>query len=263
MFVVKLPIAGQQSVNSTFDYSACLVGDVVMYNVNVGGHPVGPIATLLVPDQGDNSPLPPVGQPGGIDVQDDTLLGVTSKGRSVLAFRSGNRKPNSNDWDGTSSLCIAIGGASNLLPNYPSVVVQASQPGPAGPQGPAGPMGPAGPKGANGAPGAPGPEGSVRSEDISAIANATVDRLFDEPAVPDWNIPAYARQGLRVQNAQTLNDAHQGIQQLNIQARDEAEKNLATYQYKTNMRRLVEQVATGLGKKLGLTDAEIAAMLKF
>ncbi len=163
MNLVRLLIQGQQSVDGTFDYSAALVGDAVLYNVNKNGKPLGQIQTALVPDAGDSAPP-------GIEVQDDSLLGVTSTGRPVLAFRSGNRKPNSTEWDGTSSLYIGVGAASALRPPAQSVVVQVSQPGPAGPQGPPGIMGPRGMTGPAGKDGLDGEDAFVDDETIDKIA---------------------------------------------------------------------------------------------
>lgn len=199
MQVVKLPVAGQQSVKGTFDYSIALVGDAVIYNVNQGGHPLDRLRTALVPDQGDDEPLPPLGQPGGIDVQDDTMLGVTSQGRPVMAFRSGNRKPGSTEWDNTSSLCLAIGAASNLRPSSQAVVVQVSR------------------KGDKGDPGVvdieaivravlaripPPKEANVTEEQIRRIADVTAERVFTLPPA-DWAQeiqPPEARSGSRFQD---------------------------------------------------------------
>ena len=249
MKVVQLPIKDHNGntagwVNTIFIHSGRMYGNAISYVCCANGSSDPFINSVMLPDEGDNS-RPPRNQPGGREFLGVVFAGYNANGRPVILYRCGGQN-SSGEWDGTSGLFAAIGAPTSNHELGQSFVISTTQPGPAGPQGPKGDKGDTGPRGTNGTNGAPGPqgpEGSVNAADKASIARQTVEYLFSEPnGVPDWGLPPSAQQGLRIQNAQTLSDINQAIQQEHLRAQDEAMANLATYGIKTTDFRTLELV---------------------
>jgi hypothetical protein len=163
MHLMKLPIGGETAVAGTFTHTARVVGDALLYGV--ARKPSDPpyFGATSLPDEGDN-------QPPGVEVQWPVLAGLTSTGRMVVVFRSGEQGP--NGWTGKSVLYAAIGAASPLREPGQSIVVETTRPGPPGPQGERGAQGPPGPRGEAG-------------EDAVALTAEQIDAI----ARRVWTIP--------------------------------------------------------------------------
>lgn len=224
MQLVKLSVYhnGQYAdrVPSNFHYGARLFGNALVYWAYSDAFKPGEPRSLLVPEQGDGA-IPT------IEMLDPVIAGITPGGRLVTTFRSGNRKPNTSEWDGTASLFAAVGGVGQIAPDQQAIIVQTTQPGPQGPMGPAGAKGPAGP------PGPQGEEGAMTDEQMSRLAEMTAERVFSLPPAADhFAIPPEAQSGTRFQDMTTILLLNQAVWQGFIKAIDEAALNLLQSGYK-------------------------------
>jgi hypothetical protein len=218
MHLMILPIGGETAVQGTFTHTARVVGDALLYGVVRKASDPPYFGATSLPDAGDNAPP-------GIEVQWPVLAGLTSTGRMVVVFRSGEQGP--VGWTGRSILYAAIGAASPLREAGQSIVVETTQPGPIGPQGPQGETGPQGLPGAAGAAG----------EDAVALTDADIDRIalrvWTMPPPPEYRNISGADLGALSQEVIAYNDTQrQDVKQLEIRRYDEAALNLLREKYR-------------------------------